>query len=166
MYCGIACQQASQLVKRTADCANCGKPFTRPHGKWPKFCSRSCSMLSRNLRGVGKSASRPAGSTRAAGAGYIAEKAEDGRWVMQHRLVMERHLGRALRRSEHVHHKNGVRDDNRVENLELWVAKGRSKKDPGGQRLLDVLAELLRQPEIAGNEAAVETAFRRVFHLR
>lgn len=123
-------------------------------------------MLSRNLRGVGKSASRPAGSTRAAGAGYIAEKAEDGRWVMQHRLVMERHLGRALRRSEHVHHINGVRDDNRVENLELWVTKGRSKKDPGGQRLLDVLAELLRQPEIAGNEAAVEAAFRRVFHLR
>lgn len=121
-------------------------------------------MLSRNQ--IDRGIARPIGSTRAAGAGYISEKAEDGRWVMQHRLVMERHLGRVLRRSEHVHHKNGVRDDNRIDNLELWVTKGRSKKDPGGQRLLDVLAELLRQPEIAGNEAAVEAAFRRVFHLR
>lgn len=115
---------------------------------------------------VGRGIAKPIGSTRSAGNGYITEKAEDGRWVMQHRLVMERHLGRALRRSEHVHHKNGVRDENTIDNLELWVTKGRSKKDPGGQRLLDVLAELLRQPEIAGNEAAVEAAFRRVFHLR
>lgn len=68
--------------------------------------------------------------------GYI----ERTRWLekgkkehqKQHRYVLEQHIGRELERHEEVHHLNGDRGDNRIENLEIW-----STKQPKGQRIED-----------------------------
>lgn len=59
----------------------------------------------------------------------------NGKNVKVHRLVMELSLGRKLYPHERVHHKNGVRDDNKLSNLELW-----STSQPAGQRVVDKVA--------------------------
>lgn len=71
--------------------------------------------------------------------GYVIVKVRNDlpsmkNYKYEHVFVMEQLLGRSLTDKETVHHKNGLRDDNRPENLELWASD-----HPAGQRVSDLI---------------------------
>lgn len=120
-YCSKECQHKSMVLPR-GKCRLCKRPIvptkTNPHAT---FCNRTCSS-----RWTAKH--RPTTKYRVKTYhGYILVRrpehpqATKRGYIMEHRLVMEKMIGRHLEKGEVVHHKNKNKSDNRKRNLELMT---------------------------------------------
>jgi hypothetical protein len=126
------CNACNNRKRGKGSCIDCGVPIT-------KVCKRCkpCGYAAQS----GPGNHNWTGGRIKTRQGYILTWAKDhpnaqatGR-IFEHILVMSDYLGRPLESHENVHHKNGVKTDNRIENLELW-----SKSQPSGQRVIDKIA--------------------------
>jgi hypothetical protein len=97
------------------------------------YKTKSCGCLN----------AKPMGHTFTKQSGYNMVKVRmktngSGCYKYEHVHVMEQHLGRELFPEETVHHKNGVRNDNRISNLELWASN-----HPRGQKIKDLVSHAI-----------------------
>lgn len=88
-----------------------------------------------------KAQTKKIGSTYTDRQGYTKIKTSKGKsgWSFEHRLNMEKYLSRKLSPTERVHHRNGDKKNNSIENLELWI-----HTHPSGQRVSDHVEHALR----------------------
>jgi hypothetical protein len=140
----------SLFVKTCAECAREFVPSSR-HKRCPRCrakntcqCGRpkmvtslTCTVWRKN---GGKSNSNWKGGRTTHKRGYVMVWAPEhprgarSKYVFEHILVLEASIGRYLIQGESVHHRNGVRGDNRIENLELWT-----RPQPEGIRVQDAV---------------------------
>lgn len=121
-------------------CLTCGKEFSKKPSDsnkyWSikKYCSLVCSGTwykkgqhpnreTEFMKGkIGKLSPFYKGGRNIGTNGYARILIEGtGKYALEHRLVMEKYLGRKLIKGEIIHHKNHNKVDNRIENLELMI---------------------------------------------
>jgi endogenous inhibitor of DNA gyrase (YacG/DUF329 family) len=122
-FCSAKCMHVWQLRDSVVrPCEWCGAEMKMPpaKAKVQRFCSVVCGAEGRRRNALDRTHNGRRVQMNQAGYIKVWEPENSGAhegWMLEHRVVMERHLGRLLSRTETVHHQNGVKDDNRLENL-------------------------------------------------
>lgn len=102
-------------------CIVCKNIFEQKSHTTGKYCSNKCWLAVKPpMRGKTHPAWK---GGRYNHDGYVRLHSESGKQILEHRLVMAQKIGRPMLPTETVHHKNGIRSDNRPENLELRVGQ-------------------------------------------
>ena len=140
-YCSLKCAAKAHRKGEIKNCKVCGKPFYRLHCRQPvgKYCSKKCrakGMIGfkhseeskKRIRESRIGPKNPHYKGRFIGStGYVMLLRRDHPFadcnghIFEHRVIMEKILGRYLTPFEIVHHKNRIKTDNRPENLQVFV---------------------------------------------
>ena len=124
VYCVLISKRRITMAKTIKVCPICNKEFGSYPCEAKTYCSRSCYCKSQSAK-VGPASPNWKGGRRVH-KGYVLIYCPDHPrptmrfYVKEHRLVMEKHLGRYLKPEEVVHHNNNIKTDNRIENLTLF----------------------------------------------
>lgn len=147
-FCSIECKYASDRTQLTCEWCQCNFTIKSSMAKDRKFCSRTCYIAHKKHIGRVKLVCDQCGKqfdrqkcdvketynfcsrecqgifqrkdTSIVRDGYIKIWVGNEK-ILEHRYVMEQHLGRSLRDDEVVHHINGDKQDNRIENLQVMT---------------------------------------------
>lgn len=118
-FCSQDCVTLSKGMRLSRrSCVRCGKPYRACHSK-QKYCSPQCSAAAH----FGPANASYKGHPPIIQSGGYRLIWVSGQYLLEHRHVMEQHLGRPLARNEHVHHRDGKKTNNSIANLEIMTAR-------------------------------------------
>lgn len=124
VFCSNKCSShyRNRDKKRTILCNQCGKEFERPncHIGERNFCSKECALkytVDNGLMAEANHTNWKGGKSTQDG--YIFKRIGKGKYVGEHRLIMEKEIGRVLRDDEIIHHVDRNKLNNRIDNLQI-----------------------------------------------